>query len=183
MPKCTLIWVLLAVGRLKWASYFVKVFTVKPCVSCTIRCKWPMIQIFAPLRTRQDGCYKSNCIKVFTEMIQHGIWTTQKPYSDKWREYVRTDMVLDLKKHLVLFFGQSITTEVSKTKLNQVNRNKQLFPNFWSFLRSMSQLTGIVNFDWVNSWKRSTLASKNVSTRLEKWRATWNAFNSKTGQN
>ena len=101
---------------------------------------------------------------------------------DKWREYVRTDMVLNLKKHLVLFFGQSITTEALKTKLNQVNRKKQLFPNFWSFLRSMSQLTGIVNFDWVNSWKRSTLASKNVSTRLEKWRATWNAFNSKTGQ-
>ena len=77
-------------------------------------------------------------------------------------------MVLNLKKHLVLFFGQSITTEALKTKLNQVNRKKQLFPNFWSFLRSMSQLTGIVNFDWVNSWKRSTLASKNVSTRLEK---------------
>ena len=165
MPKCTLIWVLLAVGRLKWASYFVKVFTVKPCVSCTIRCKWPMIQIFAPLRTRQDG-------SVYRDDSAWHLNDTD----------VRTDMVLNLKKHLVLFFGQSITTEALKTKLNQVNRKKQLFPNFWSFLRSMSQLTGIVNFDWVNSWKRSTLASKNVSTRLEKWRATWNAFNSKTGQ-
>ena len=116
MPKCTLIWVILVVGRLKWASHFVKAFIVKPCVSCTIRCKWPMIPIFAPLRRIHDGCYKSNCIKVFTEMIQRGIWTTvQKPYSDKWLEYGRTDMVLKLKKHLVSFFGESVTIEASKT--------------------------------------------------------------------
>ena len=49
-------------------------------------------------------------------MIQHGIWTTvQKPYPDKWREYGRTDMVLKLKKHLVSFFGKSVTIEASKT--------------------------------------------------------------------
>ena len=51
-----------------------------------------------------------------TEMIQHGIWTTvQKPYSDKWREYGRTDMVLKLKKHVVSFFGESVTIEALKT--------------------------------------------------------------------
>ena len=45
-----------------------------------------------------------------------------------------------------------------------------------------------INFDWLNGRKCWTLASKNVcvgesNTRLEKWRANWNAFNSKTGKN
>ena len=44
------------------------------------------------------------------------------------------------------------------------------------------------NFDWLNGWQCWTLASKNVrveesNTRLEKRRATWNAYNSKTDKN
>ena len=58
---------------------------------------------------------------------------------------------------------------------------------FWSFLRSASNnedSEGIL-FDWLNGWKCWTVASKNVwveesNTRLEKWRATWNAYNGKT---
>ena len=97
-------------------------------------------------------------------------------FSDKWREYGRTDMVLKLKKHLVSFFGESVTIEASKTNsIKLIVINNLTVPKFWSFLRSISQLKDIVNFDWVNSWK--------CSTRLKKWRATWNAFNSKTGQN
>ena len=69
-------------------------------------------------------------------MIQHGIWTTvQKPYSDKWREYGRTDMVLKLKKHVVSFFGESVTIEALKTNsIKLIVINNLTVPKFLAIL-------------------------------------------------
>ena len=56
------------------------------------------------------------------------------------------------------------------------------------FLMIHVQYSKGINFYWLNGWKCWTLASKNVcvdesNTSFGKWRATWNAFNSKTDKN
>ena len=109
-----------------------------------------------------EGVIKGIIVKLLPRWFRYGIWTAQKPYSDKWREYgARAKeapcFILWLNNHYRGIANQNWI------KLIVINNSPQIFG--LSSDLCPNTLTGMVNFDWVNGWKCWTLASKNVVWR------------------
>ena len=131
-----------------------------------------------------EGVIKGIIVKLLPRWFRYGIWTAQKPYSDKWREYgARAKeapcFILWLNNHY-----RGIANE-NWIKLIVINNSPQIFG--LSSDLCPNTLTGMVNFDWVNGWKvldsgQQKRCVEESNTGIEKWGATWNAFNSKTSQ-
>ena len=134
-----------------------------------------------------ERCRKLNVRYLFPKTFEH-FWSYLKDdtFSVLWYDFVRTQK--KTQSHHVL---RTICPDlwVRRDKLSLMREIDVFSPQVWLDWRIMRiQYSDGINFDWLKGWQCWTLASKNVrvkksNTRLEKRRATRNAYNSKTDEN
>ena len=134
-----------------------------------------------------ERCRKLNVRRLFPKTFEH-FWSYLKEdtFSVLWYDFVRTQK--RTQSHHVL---RTICLDlwVRRHKLSLMREIDVFSPQAWLDSRIMPiQYSDGINFDWLKGWQCWTLASQNVrleesNTRLEKKRATRNAYNSNTDKN
>ena len=127
-----------------------------------------------------ERCRKLNVRRLFPKTFEH-FWSYLKDdtFSVLWYDFVRTQK--RTQSHHVL---RTICLDlwVRRHKLSLMRQIDVFRPQAWLDSRIMRiQYCDGINFDWPKGWQCWNLASKNVrveesNTRLEKRRATWNAY-------
>ena len=158
---------------------------------CDFTLSWPSFpetsRRLPKISKTSERCRKLNVHNLFPKTFEH-FWSYLKDdtFSVLWYDFVRTQK--KTQSHHVL---RTICPDlwVRRDKLSLMREIDVFSPQAWLDWRIMRiQYSDGINFDWLKGWQCWTVASKNVrveksNTRLEKRRATRNAYNCKTDKN